>query len=180
MSKIRNIEPYFFIYDVENHLQIKDAILSGIDSEPLKPMNSENERIFNANYSRKMHDTVLNKDLDDMFMHLMREHSKEFGKILNYSHIDIKNYWYQQYKYNDYHGWHTHGGVLFSNIYYVDLDSESSPTTFEFLGKEFDIEAKEGQILTFPAFLRHCSKPNKSYKTKTVFVFNTDGKGSNE
>ena len=59
MSKIKNIENLFFIYDVENHLQIKDAILNGIDDEPLKPKNSENERIFNANYSRRTQNTIL-------------------------------------------------------------------------------------------------------------------------
>lgn len=174
---MKNIHPYFFVYDVENHLQIKDKILNAIDTEPLKPASSCNEKIFNTNYSKRVQNTSSNQHLNNIFMDVMKKHSEEIGKVLNYDCINIRNYWYQQYKYNDYHGWHVHGGVLFSNIYYVDLKNESSGTTFEFLDKEFDIEVKEGQILTFPAFLRHCSKPNKSYDTKTVFVFNTDSNG---
>ena len=38
---------------------------------------------------------------------------------------------------------------------------------------EKGVKAKEGDIITFPAFLFHRSKPNTSKKRKTVISFNS-------
>ena len=82
--------------------------------------------------------------------------------------------WYQQYKKGDYHGWHRHPNNTFSNVYYVSLPKNSASTSFRYSGKEFEINVKEGQILTFPSYLEHCSKPNPSDQIKTVISFNLD------
>jgi len=62
---------------------------------------------------------------------------------------------------------------LYSNIYYLDLPEGTSKTTFKFIDKEFEVDVEEGDILTFPGSMLHCSKPNTSEHTKTVIAFNT-------
>jgi len=39
--------------------------------------------------------------------------------------------------------------------------------------KIIKVNAKEGDILTFPAYLKHRSKPIKNEKRKTIISFNT-------
>jgi hypothetical protein len=43
---------------------------------------------------------------------------------------------------------------------------------FELFGEAFEIDVKEGVVLIFPSFLKHCSKPNESKHTKTIISFN--------
>jgi hypothetical protein len=86
--------------------------------------------------------------------------------------MQVSNYWFQQYKEGDFHGWHIHGACTFSNVYYVDLPDGASKTTFRIKGKEFEVDVKEGQILAFPSYYPHCSKPN-TRGVKTSIAFNT-------
>ena len=62
--------------------------------------------------------------------------------------------------------------MLFRSIYYVSLPEGVSKTTFRLRDEEFSIDVKEGDVLTFPASMMHCSKPNQSYEQKVVVVFN--------
>jgi ectoine hydroxylase-related dioxygenase (phytanoyl-CoA dioxygenase family) len=87
-------------------------------------------------------------------------------------HLKVDNYWFQQYKRNDYHSWHIHENGLFSCVYYVDMPNEAPKTTFNILGNETEVSVSEGQVLVFPSYLLHCSKPNKNIKTKTIISFN--------
>ena len=99
---------------------------------------------------------------------------KTINSKLNVSEeLNIFNYWFQQYKKKDFHTWHIHGGCNFSCVYYVDIDDNCSKTTFRLLdGSEFDVAVKEGDVLVFPSYMPHTSKPNKSNKTKTIISFN--------
>ena len=101
----------------------------------------------------------------------IKKHIEEISKICNGGNCLIDSFWVQQYKDEDYHDWHFHGNTMFSSIYYVELPTETQ-TTFRFLNQEFFIECKEGDIITFPSYLSHCSKPNKSGSRKTVIAFN--------
>ena len=82
----------------------------------------------------------------------------------------VQNIWYQQYNSNDEHDWHTHTGSHYTNIYFVELPDKDMKT--EILDMA-NIDVKEGDIISFPAFIFHRSKPNKSNKRKTVISFNT-------
>lgn len=109
----------------------------------------------------------------DLFSNIALEHVAAIGQQLQLSSGRISNYWFQQYKYDNYHSWHVHPTCMFSNIYYLELPTNTQ-ATFNLMGNEFTFEVAEGDILTFPNFLIHCSKPNLSNSTKTAIVFNTD------
>jgi ectoine hydroxylase-related dioxygenase (phytanoyl-CoA dioxygenase family) len=95
------------------------------------------------------------------------------SNFLETSGILLNNVWIQQYEKGDSHGWHTHENCNFSNVYYIDLNGECPKTHFKFRGFEFEIPVKEGQILTFPGYIAHCSKENKSDYVKSVLAFNS-------
>ena len=90
------------------------------------------------------------------------------------SYLQPTNYWFQQYTTGDFHSWHAHGGSVFNVVYYVDIDDQTSKTTFRFNGKEVSVPVKSGDILIFPSCLQHCSAVNKSNKIKTVIALNVD------
>ena len=76
---------------------------------------------------------------------------------------------YEEYKNNDFHNWHNHPRVQFTNVYYIELPDGMKT---ELWGEE-DIDVKEGDILTFPSYIFHQSKVNNTNKRKTVVSFNT-------
>ena len=82
-----------------------------------------------------------------------------------------KEYWYQQYEQNDYHGWHRHPLCTYSSVYYVELPQDTT-TVFRYMNDEFTINAQEGDYVVFPSYLEHCSKPNVSGSRKTAIGIN--------
>ena len=160
---------------VEDHFNIKQLFLEQIKNLPIFSISDIDQKIFNTDYFIR---SYFNKVDYKPIQKVVHAYNIALSKFLNYSADDVllvpNNYfWFQQYKTNDYHSWHRHEGS-FSNVYFIDLPYKASKTSFRYLGKEFQVEVEEGQILTFPSFLEHCSKPNLSDKIKTVISFNSN------
>jgi hypothetical protein len=101
------------------------------------------------------------------------ENSKYFFKCC--PEIDITKLWFQVYRKNDFHEEHTHGRAHFTNVFYVQLPEQKLKTKIKMHdGNELSFEAKEGQIVTFPAYWRHSSPINLSDKEKIIISFNLD------
>lgn len=167
-----DIRDALIISDVPNHKKLKQKILDEIKKMGIhSSINKENSLCntdweLSPNYPRPYFSIIQslfeeqNKKICALY-----EHKKFFGVL--------KNFWFQQYAFDDFHNWHLHSDVTYSSVYYLDLPEGGSKTTFNFLGKEFEMDVKEGQIISSPGMLLHCSKPNKSKKIKTVIAFNT-------
>lgn len=171
---MKNIDNLFFISDVENHENNKKALLEEIEKMGRFTFCNKKQNISNTNFHIKdgaIEDTTV---FDSIFVHIALAHLEQIRKRFEYEEMFLENYWYQQYEKNDYHGWHNHNRCIFSSVYYVELPDGCSKTTFMIDGKEKQIDVKEGQILTFASYIRHCSKPNKSDKRKTVIAFNSN------
>jgi cupin superfamily acireductone dioxygenase involved in methionine salvage len=171
-----NIRDAFIISDVLEHKDLKQKILEaikeiGVHSSIIKANSLFNtDWELNPNYPRPYFPIV---------KQLFEEQNKKICGVYNFDGCDAigitQNFWFQQYAFGDFHNWHLHsGGCTYSSVYYVDLPKGSSKTTFRFLNDEFEIDVKEGQILSTPSMLLHCSKPNKSKEIKTVIAFNTN------
>jgi cupin superfamily acireductone dioxygenase involved in methionine salvage len=171
-----NIRDAFIISDVLEHKDLKQKILEaikeiGVHSSIIKANSLFNtDWELNPNYPRPYFPIV---------KQLFEEQNKKICGVYNFDGCDTigitQNFWFQQYAFGDFHHWHLHsGGCTYSSVYYVDLPKGSSKTTFRFLNDEFEIDVKEGQILSTPSMLLHCSKPNKSKEIKTVIAFNTN------
>jgi hypothetical protein len=163
-----------FLYDVKDHYSFKSYFLTYLSNVPVNHFsNNSNDKIYKTDFYSELNYQIDN--YKDKVLPIINNHCFTLSRYLNYD-IDLQGFsiWYQQYAKGDMHGWHRHPGCTFSNIYYVDLPENENKTTFRFRDKEFIVDIKEGQILTFPSYLEHCSKPNPLYKFKTVIAFNSN------
>ena len=163
---------------VENHEEIKAKLLCAIEDVGIHNIITLREKISNTDWhvSNEI-PGFSNKKYIEIAMPLIEQHLEGLQNKTGLCSPVISKVWFQQYGQGDYHGWHVHGRCMFSNIYYVDLDKDAAQTTFRHFGQEFTIGVEEGDILTFPSFMQHCSKHNSSRYMKTVISFNADFQG---
>jgi hypothetical protein len=158
-------------FSLLDHNKHKQNLLNLIDSIPNLSSNielgeqvSKSDWYLNSSYPRKYWDYFFNI-LAPWFDHMENKYGHKISKM------QIANYWFQQYLDSDYHGWHTHPNSNFSNVYFLELPETNMTTEFK---DHKPISVKEGDIITFPAYLLHRSPINSSGKRKTVIVFNSN------
>jgi hypothetical protein len=160
------------ITKLESHNRIKNTLLDLIDAESSSVINDSNDRISRTDW-----------DINDMrlrnYMLYLQESlgpcMQEVYDRLNYPNFKIHNHWFQQYRTNDTHDWHRHETTFWANVYYLELPKGTPPTIFlDPLDSSKTIvpEVEEGDIITFPSILLHCSPQNLSSSRKTVIAFN--------
>lgn len=164
------LENNFFKSSSEKHIVLKEKILNEIKESPSKE-NIEDAKISNQDWTI---DRDIKRNYSETFKEIIREHLTEQTKLLHCSSCEVKNFWFQQYENGDTHDWHTHPESQFSNIYFIECTKENS-TEFKKIGlpETFQIDIKEGEILSFPSFYMHRSKPILDKSRKTVIAFNT-------
>ena len=156
----------------EQHSSIKDSLLDSIDKMPNSYQNvSGSEVISKTDWNLPRH--IARNYWPILEPSLTKTMSKVYKK-LNITEFRYHNSWFQQYYKNDYHTWHIHGEVNWTNIYYLELPNNDTKT--EILNEDNSIlipDIYEGSILTMPSILWHRSPLNISDNRKTVIVFNT-------
>ena len=165
--KKSTLSPNIFVNKIADHNKHKSVLLKyfsqggdkiddGIDN--ITNTDWYNNGDLNREWIHYFKDNVLNQIQDN----LLNERSAV--------NLTLHNIWFQQYEQDNVHEWHTHGFTQYTNVYYVELPDTSLKT--EILDEE-DIEVEEGDILSFPAYIFHRSKINKTNKRKTIISFNT-------
>lgn len=157
---------YIFKSKVANHQQIKEQLLQQINLIPNNPIMENQQNIFHTDYNLPK---AMHREYIPLFLKTVDDHLKQVSKSINTNIYEITALWFQRYKKNGHHLWHTHAQTHFSNVYFLECPKGSS-TKFV----EFAEECEEGDILTFPAFLPHMSPPIESETIKTVIAFNVD------
>jgi hypothetical protein len=166
--KVIEKEVPFFINTVIHHDIIKQDLLKRIKETNGKPIDEKGQKISNSDwYLENINRPYM--DIAGVIIENVLKSVKQTAKLER--NLFLTNFWFQQYKKGDYHGIHTHDNNFMSSVYYVDLPNGAAFTTFYFMGKEFEIEVKEGEVLTSYACFQHGSKPTKN--NKTVIVFNS-------
>ena len=178
--KTGNIPCPVYISDVEEHIEFKNYFLEFLKYKPVSGLRGPAGKmhIYNTDYGVNSSESAYKKQLYP----IITKHNDKLSSLLGYSdrcrikpfnELNDGGIWFQQYQKDNQHDWHRHHFCTFSNVYYVDLPNNAAKTTFRYKGEEFEINVEEGQILTFPSFLEHCSKPNKSDQIKTIISFNS-------
>ena len=160
---------------IEEHLNIRDSILSEIDKssdgnlEQLDSFYTDSISKLDWNLSSNPNRLWLK-----IFLPAFLKNLQEIIISLGYSKADIKNVWYQQYLEGDTHGWHIHG-EHYTGVYYLEFPEGCSRTEicspFDLNTREID--AIEGDFIVFPAHCIHRGLPNKKIR-KTIVSFNFD------
>ena len=92
---------------------------------------------------------------------------------LKVENLYISNAWFQQYRKNDTHDWHSHFGCLIHCVYFLELPDPKYATQIQtYDGKVIKPKVKEGDLLFLLTPNRHRSPINKSGKRKTIIAFN--------
>ena len=86
-----------------------------------------------------------------------------------FTKLIIHNWWFQIYDKDSKHGWHTHPGSHFTNVYFIELPDSTLAT--EIKGHN-NLNIKEGDLITFPAYWPHRGPINTTNKRKTIISFN--------
>ena len=166
-----------FVSNVEDHFSIKASVLDILQKSIIVSINDKRgNEIYNTDYfTYNIKDFEFSSQYVTKITPVIEAHLASLSSFLGYtSPLEFNRVWFQQYIKGNQHAWHRHPDCIFSNIYYVDLPDGASKTTIRFLGREFSVDIREGQIITFPSFLEHCSKPNNTDKIKTVISFNSN------
>lgn len=166
------LEDCYYIGKISNHNNIRQALLNKINSAESHSINVDGYTISKTDWEFS-HD--LNREWAIFFIENCIEDIKTFYKNLGHEYFEIHNIWFQQYYKNSSHTWHNHGECNYSNVYYLELPkkSESTEIVSPFSGATKSVEAKEGEMLIFPAHIYHRAPANLDEKNRTVVVFNS-------
>ena len=87
--------------------------------------------------------------------------------------FEVKNFFYQQYKQAQYHGWHVHN-CQFSGVYYLDMPKGTPKTEYRdpFTDDIQELDVEEGDVVAFPSHLIHRAPANPVNIPKTIISFN--------
>jgi|TARA_Y100000114_G_C11567810_1_gene234945 hypothetical protein len=162
------------VYQVSNFLEHKKKLIDLIYKIPINPLERvKGEKISHQDYNLPK---SMTREYARYFENNMcDEYAKEFCNFLNCKRINITGMWFQVYKKGDHHNLHSHPGTNFTNVFYLNLPNKEIKTKiFINNNEQFNIDVKEGDILTFPGYYAHCSPINTFNEDKIVIAFNTD------
>jgi|TARA_A100000172_G_C3044038_1_gene111704 hypothetical protein len=165
--EIKNITTDFIISTVKDHKKHKKILLDLIDEMPFSQsqQNSKSDWLLPVEQERKYLDYFYKKVIDES-MDRMQDYFKA-------DQWHIANAWFQQYHDGAHHIFHNHEKTNWANVYFLEMPSTTYRTQVKVRGKLFKYQAKEGQVITFPAHLLH-SAPSIDKKRKTVIAFNSN------
>ena len=172
---MNSIAAPFHITPIECHSEIKPMILAEIDN-----MNAPSVGTYTAETLITACDYNIPGSVPRKYWFycsgVINNKMLEFAKSLGCERHVIHNYWFQQYRKNSRHVWHTHQDCHWTSVYFVEFPEDAPRTEYiEPLGngevKTFDV--KEGDLLTFPSFLVHRAPKVASDIRKTIISFNS-------
>tara|TARA_R100000664_G_C2721759_1_gene115008 strand:- start:266 stop:760 length:495 start_codon:yes stop_codon:yes gene_type:complete len=153
---------------VKEHRTIKDKLVRAIE-------NAEGEA-YESIEKTDWHLQNVPKEYMHIAVPIIKPYIRELIKHLYKEHHDIikanlSNSWYQIYKKNSQHTWHTHTKTQLANVYLIELPEKKYAT--KFLNHK-TVNLEEGDILTFPSWYLHSSPIIKSNKRKIIIAYNLD------
>ncbi len=173
--KINKLNSFYFTKSIENHNFYNNILLELIKKIPQNTYQSITHTDWNLPRNFK-------REYLEYFYTIIKDYMGEIRDYLNTNKCEIGNGWFQQYYKNDNHPWHTHEKSQFTNVYYVELPNNNYKTEIfdNTTNKIINLEVKEGDVITFPAFYSHRSKPIVSNERKTIIAFNSNFWDSNQ
>jgi len=166
------------------HEELKKQLLDLINKVSFPPEESNNKTYLKdgSNHSFYKHDWNDSLNLDRPWFQLAGyKITNQLIKMLkdqNYDDAVIYELWFQQYRLNNFHGWHLHGRH-FSGVYYLQVPKDLKEKGTEFVDpfnpqKKFISNIKEGDIIIFPSNIWHRSPKITSNSIKTIISFNIE------
>tara|TARA_R110001632_G_scaffold144530_2_gene261065 strand:+ start:112 stop:681 length:570 start_codon:yes stop_codon:yes gene_type:complete len=162
-----------------NHLNIKDNLLSLIDQSKIKLDKEKFKDVFHkldwnkaSNFNRPWVKYCL-KDIQNQLL--------KMTYVIGFKSIKINDLWFQQYGKEGTHGWHVHANN-FTGVYYLEFDNHQYTQLLDplDLDKAISLRVIEGDFIIFPSHVIHRSGVNKENKRRSIISFNFDVKDIRE
>ena len=167
---------YLFHSNIERHKEIKNQLLDLFKTNKESLYDREkgqNDNIHSLDWNNSKNTS---RKWVQLFYPILQKKLNEMIEPSGLSKCTIYDVWFQQYKKEGTHGWHTHGSN-YTGVYYLNLHKDN-PSTEILLPtdplKKRTIEVNEGDIIIFPSYFIHRSPLNKSTNSKTIISFNFD------
>lgn len=103
-----------------------------------------------------------------LWREMVSPYIKEYMESFGCNKLREHNTWFAQYYDGADFGWHTHTGTNLSCVYLLEGTPRDAT---QFWG--FDIKVKEGDLVLFPAMVKHRS-PQVNHGRKTIIAQNMD------
>lgn len=167
-----------FVYSIENWESKKSLVL-----EKLEKYKKDSHRSDGKNYEGTdvQTDYFLNKGVKfppyaNELLEVVKPCIEQFKQDANLSwcKYEIDGLWYELAKRNEFHGKHDHGNYGISCVWYVDMNESQKPTEFicEYGLSTLTPQAKEGDIVFFPAWIKHRGGENPTDQDRVIISFN--------
>lgn len=171
---VHQVRAPIFVNHVTDHEFIKPKILEVINAADKFSYSCSSGRITNTDFHVKdKFCAESSAQYWDLVLPSVNQHLSSLCNFFRTSGFIVDNYWFQEYHFGDQHTWHTHGSCMFSNVYYLSLPDGACKTTFRIFGEEVEFDVSEGDIISFPSHIMHCSKEHKGEQPKVVIAFNS-------
>ena len=156
-----------FVTKIDNHKEINKNLLKLISEINNPYRDKEGSIISNTDWTLPKE---FKRNYLTYFFEIINPYMDEISLKFNSKNWIIHNCWFQQYLKSNTHVWHTHHSSHFTNVYFVELPDKYLVTE---IYEHKKLNVKEGDLLTFPAYLFHRSPINKLNKRKTIISFNS-------
>ncbi len=171
--KFYQLNTFYIVNDIVEHSAIKSQLLKYIDKVPDGPINDNYGSVSKTDWHV---DKDYQRDYLNLFYDTMKPYLVKMCDEMGFKEWWIDNTWYQVYNKNDTHKWHVHANANYTNVYYLDLPDTSIKTQIkdEITNSIIDIDVHEGQLITFPANIKHRSPVNDTGQQKVIISFNSN------
>ena len=145
---------------IEDHLIYKDDALLAIHNQRARIQANDldiySDYDIDPDVPRAYLDVV-----EDRIYDVLTGFCKEMPSYPFFQGFEVKNFFYQQYKQAQYHGWHVHN-CQFSGVYYLDMPKGTPKTEYRdpFTDDIQELDVEEGDVVAFPSHLIHRAPAN--------------------
>lgn len=174
--KFYNLNSFYIITEIKEHINYKMSILSLINSTKSNSITKGDDFVTKTDWEFQNE----KRDYLEKFYTMIRPYMDKMTYELKCTEWNISNAWFQIYSKKSKHNWHLHNNTNYTNIYYLNLPNDKLKTQLYDIRDEKiidDIEIEEGQLLTFPAHIVHRSPENNTEETKVIISFNSNFDG---
>jgi hypothetical protein len=163
-----------YLTDLEGYLkpsreEITEAIQKNIISDKLVNVHAPT-----TNFSLASQSDIISSVCGVMYQALSECINEMTGKGSNSGNCvfdyDLLNCWGAIYREGDTSKNHWHFPCTMSQVYYVNVGSDSCPIVFTDL--DIEIVPESGKLITFPSYLMHSVPPLKKYDQRVVIAAN--------
>lgn len=163
----------YVISKFQKHEELKETLLESLN---ISQSISYTDAYDNISKTDWYIDADIVRPYLDILFEPLDQHMITVLEQLKHNNFKYQTFWFQQYIRDNTHRWHQHRGTSWASVYYLELKENGPATIFKTLtGEEIIIpDVSEGDILTFPGFVWHCSPINRTDSRKTVIAFNIE------